>query len=304
MTLLQLGALETSTKAPHPKIVCEFTGPGTRKVTPAMPDEFPTLEVVAALGVLALLIRTLLIASEMQSLPRWATELVRLLSASDRTNALAACNAPAAPALARTARELIEVVGEPPYGAESALELRQEQQELEQDLARRAESGRARDLIVLTVLVGAMAFAALSNLLVTRWFHALAALASLLVIVGYVMRSRLRRIERAELSRIGEALSSMLTAAPNTRSVRPSLHSIDGGCTVCGESVFLLAHAAALGASLPTLGIHELRICKNCGFVSGQAEDAAALAKGALEELSVPLSPENEASSDDTEHDG
>ncbi|HYQ00104.1 MAG TPA: hypothetical protein VER96_15620 [Polyangiaceae bacterium] len=269
-----------------------------------MLDEFPTLEVVAALGVLALLIRTLLIASEMQSLPRWATELVRLLGASDRASALATCNAPAAPALARTARELIEVVGEPPYGAESALELSQEQQELEQDLARRAESGRARDLIVLTVLIGAMAFAALSNLLVTRWFHALAALASLLVIVGYVMRSRLRRIERAELTRIGEALSSMLTAAPNTRSVRPSLHSIDGGCTVCGQNVFLLAHDAALGASLPTLGIHELRICKNCGFVSGQAEDAAALAKGALEELSVPVSPEDEASSDDTEHDG
>ncbi|HSU42180.1 MAG TPA: hypothetical protein VLJ38_21515, partial [Polyangiaceae bacterium] len=214
------------------------------------------------------------------------------------------CNAPAAPALARTAHDLIEVAGEPPYGPEAALELKQEQQELEQGLARRAESGRARDLIVLTVLIGAMAFAALSNLVVTRWFPALAALASLLVIVGYVMRSRLRRVERAALSRIGEALSGMLAAAPTTRSARPSLHSIDGGCTVCGENVFLLAQDAALGTALPTLGIHELRICKHCGFVSGQAEDAAALAKGALEELSVPISPEDEASSDDTEHDG
>jgi hypothetical protein len=269
-----------------------------------MPDEFPTLEAACALGVLALLIRTLLVASEMQSVPRLAAELVRLLGAGDRASALSACQAPAAPALARTARELLEVVGEPPYGAEAALELQQEQRELEQDLARRGESGRARDLIVLTVLIGAMAVAALSNLLVTRWFHALAALAALLVIVGYVMRSRLRRIERAELSRIGEALAAMLAATPNQRGPRPSLHSIDGGCTVCGENVFLLAHGAALGASLPTLGIHELRICKNCGFVSGQAEDAAALAKGALEELSVPYSPEDEASSDDTEHDG
>lgn len=268
-----------------------------------MPDEFPTLEAVAALGVLALLIRTLLIASEMQSVPRLARELTRLLGSGDRTNALAACNAPAAPALARSARDLIEVVGEPPYGAEARLELTQEQQELEQDLARRAESGRARDLIVLTVLIGAMAFAAVSNLLVSRWFHALAALASLLVIIGYVMRSRLRRIERVELSRISDALAGMLAAA-SQRSARPSLPSMDGGCTVCGENVFLRVHGSALGASLPALGIHELRVCKNCGFVSGQAEDRAALARGELEELRVPFSVEDEASSDDTEHDG
>jgi len=269
-----------------------------------MPDEFPTLEAVAALGVFSLLIRTLLVASEMQSGPKLAAELVRALGAGDRSGALAACNAPAAPALARSAREMIALVGEPPYGPDASLDLQQEQRELEEDLSQRAESGRARDLIVLAVLIGAMAFATLSNLLVTAWFHALAALASLLVIVGYAMRSRLRRIERTELSRIGEALSRMLSATPSPVASRRSMHSIDGGCTVCGETVFLLAHDAALGASLPAIGIHELRICKNCGFVSGQAEDAAALARGALEELSVPLSLEDEASSDDTEHDG
>jgi hypothetical protein len=274
-----------------------------------MPDEFPTLEAVAALGVLALLIRTLLVASEMQSVPKLAAALVKALSAGDRGSALAACNAPAAPALARSAHELIASVGDPPYGPEAAFDLKHEQHELEQGLARRAESGRARDLIVLTVLIGAMAFAVLSNLLVTSWFHSLAAFASLLVIVGYVMRSRLRRIERAELSRIGEALLATLSAAPDPHSARrSSLHSIDGGCSVCGETVFLVARDAALGPSLPVLGIHELRICKNCGFVRGQAEDAAALAAGALQELSVPLSlegeTEDETSSDDTEHDG
>jgi hypothetical protein len=269
-----------------------------------MPDEFPTLEVVAALGVLALLIRTLLVASEMQSVPKLAAQLATALAAGDRSSALAACNAPAAPALARSAREMIALVGDPPYAPDAALELKHEQAELEQALAQRAESGRARDLIVLTVLIGAMAFAMLSNLLVTSWFHALAAFASLLVIVGYVMRSRLRRIERVELSRIADALQRMLSDAPSPPGVRRSLHSINGGCTVCGETVFLVAHDAALGASLPALGIHELRICKNCGFVSGQAEDAAALARGALQELNVPLELENEASSDDTEHDG
>jgi len=269
-----------------------------------MPDEFPTLEAVAALGLLALLIRTLLVASEMQSVPKLAAELARALGVGDRDGALAACNAAAAPALARSARELIVLVGAPPYGPDTAFELEQELAELEQDLARRAESGRARDLIVLTVLIGAMAFAVLSNLLVSSWFHSLAASASLLVIIGYVMRSRLRRIERSELGRIGEALLRMIRAAPTPQAARSSLHSIDGGCTVCGENVFLLAHDSALGASLPVLGIHELRICKNCGFVTGQAEDRAALAAGALQELSVPVSPDDEASSDDTEHDG
>jgi hypothetical protein len=118
------------------------------------------------------------------------------------------------------------------------------------------------------------------------------------------MRSRLRRIERSELGRIGAALQHMLQAAPSALAARRSLHSIDGGCTVCDETVFLIAQGSALGASLPVLGIHELRICKNCGFVSGQAEDRAALAAGALQELNVPFSEDDEASSDDTEHDG
>ncbi len=269
-----------------------------------MPDEFPTLEVVAALGVLALLIRTLLVASEMRTVPEFAGQLSRALGTGDRGAALSACNAPTAPALARSARELLGLVGDPPYGPRAADDLKQEQAELEQDLSQRAESGRARDLIVLAVLIGALAFAILSNLTVSRWFHGLAALASVLLVVGYVMRSRLRSIERVELVRIGEAVLRMLQAAPEAAPARRSMHSLDGGCTVCGETLFLIAHDAALGNSLPVLGIHELRICKNCGFVTGQAADSAALARGALEELSVPLDWEDVASSDDTEHDG
>jgi hypothetical protein len=268
-----------------------------------MPDEFPTLEAVAALGVLALLLRTLIVASEMRALPAFAAQLGRALATGDRSAALAACNASAAPALARSARELIALVGEPPYSAEAALDLRHEQSELEQDLARRGESGRARDLIVLAVLLSAMAFAVLSKLPVSSWFHWLAAVASLLLIVGYVMRTSLRRIERLELSHIVDALIRMLTA-PGATPARRSLHSIDGGCSACGETLFLLARDAALGPSLPALGIHELRICKHCGFVVGQAEDSVALGEAALEELSVPLDLDGEASSDDTEHDG
>jgi hypothetical protein len=269
-----------------------------------MPDEFPTLEAVAALGVLALVIRTLLVASEMRTLPIFAAELARKLRAGDRAGALAACSTPHAPALGRVARELISHVGDPPYGPDAAFELKTEQAEFEQDLARRGESGRARDLVVLAVLLGAMAFAALSRLPVTAWFQALAAAASLLLIVGYVMRSRLRQIERAQFVSIGEALAESLARAPGVNSGRPSLHSIDGGCTACGENVFLVARDAALGASLPALGIHELRICKNCGLVTGLAEDPEALNRAALEELSVPLDLDSEASSDDTEHDG
>jgi hypothetical protein len=149
-----------------------------------------------------------------------------------------------------------------------------------------------------------MAFAALSRLPVSSWFQGLAGAASLLVVFGYVMRSRLRQVERAQFLRIGEALADALAAAPGVKSGRPSLHSIDGGCTACGENVFLIARDVALGAALPALGIHELRICKNCGLVAGQAEDPEALNRAALEELSVPLDLDSEASSDDTEHDG
>jgi len=150
-----------------------------------------------------------------------------------------------------------------------------------------------------------MAFAVLSKLPVSAWFHWLAGVASALLVVGYALRSRLRGVERVELTRIASSLSQMLTAT-SASSARRSLHSIDGGCTACGETLFLVARDAALGTSLPALGIHELRICKNCGFTVGQAEDSAALGRAALEELSVPLELESdgEASSDDTEHDG
>ncbi len=269
-----------------------------------MSDEFPTLEAVAAVGVLALVIRTLLVANERKVLPLFATELSNSLRAGNRAAALAACNSPDAPALARVARELISHVGDPPYDEGAVLELKSEQNELEQDLARRGESGRARDLIVLAVLLGAMAFAALSRLPVSAWFQALAGAGALLIVVGYVMRSGLRQIERVEFSRIGDALAESVARAATVTSGRPSLHSIDGGCTACGENVFLVAREGALGASLPALGIHELRICKNCGLVAGQAEDPEALNRAALEELSVPVDLDSEASSDDTEHDG
>lgn len=269
-----------------------------------MPDEFPTLEAVAALGVLALLIRTLLVASEMRVVPVFAASLGRSLRAGDRTAALAACSSANAPALGRAARQLISLVGDPPYRADAALDLQNEQSELEHDLGRRAESGRARDLIVLAVLIGAMTFAALSHLPVSAWFQGLAAGASLLLVVGYAMRSRLRAVERAELIRIGEALAKAVADAPSTQSGRPSLHSIDGGCTACGETLFVVARDAALGESLAALGIRELRICKNCGLVVGQAEDPEALARAALEELTVPAELDSEVSSDDTEHDG
>jgi hypothetical protein len=269
-----------------------------------MSDEFPTLEAVAALGVLALVIRTLLVANETKVLPLFAAELAKSLRAGDRTAALSACSSPDAPALARVARELVSHVGDPPYGEAASFELKAEQNELEQDLARRGESGRARDLIVLAVLLGAMAFAALSRLPVSAWFQGLAGAAALLLVVGYVMRSRLRQVERLEFVRIGDALAESLARAPALKSGRPSLHSIDGGCTACGENVFLVARGAALGAALPALGIHELRICKNCGLVAGQAEDPEALNRAALEELSVPIELDSEASSDDTEHDG
>lgn len=269
-----------------------------------MPDEFPTLEAVAALGVLALLIRTLLVASEMRTLPEFAAELGRSLGLGNRAAALSACNSPTAPALARAASELIAHTGEPPYGPDAVGDLRHEQSELELELSRRGESGRARDLVVLAVLLGAMAFAVVSGLGLGKWFHGLAALASVLLIIGYILRSRLRSSEQLELTRIADAIARMIEAAPQQRTARASLNSIDGGCTSCGETVFLVAHAAALGSALPALGIHELRICKHCGLVAGQADDAAILNEAALQELSVPLDEDGEDSAGDTEHDG
>jgi len=216
-----------------------------------MPDEFPTLEAVAALGVLALVIRTLVVANETKVLPPFAADLVRALRSGERSRALTACSAPDAPALARVARELISHVGEPPYGPEAALELRNEQSELEQNLARRAESGRARDLIVLAVLLGAMAFAALSRLPVSAWFQALAGAASLLLVVGYVMRSRLRR-EMLAAAEADLEFERAIVAEQGLRIERAGIGHAHLGQQFLDQRGLALAELVALAAAVKT----------------------------------------------------
>jgi len=269
-----------------------------------MLDEFPTLEAVAAIGVLTLILRTLLVVSEMRSVPGFTPALAKLLREGQRGEALAACSAADAPALGRAARELITLVGDPPFRSGTALELTQEQGELELELVQRAESARARDLVVLAVLLGAMAFAAVSRLHVTVWFYALASLGVVLLVVGYLMRGRLRNIARTELRGIGDALKSSLQEVPSVRPQRPSLPSLVGGCSNCGELDFLVAAGALLGEPLLALGVTELRICKHCGLIGGQARDAQALSSAALPEVTVPLDPDAESVFEDPEHDG
>jgi hypothetical protein len=268
----------------------------------AVPDEFPTLEVAIAVGLAALVIRTLLLISAARRVPAFARALIRLLASGERAKALAACDDPEAPALAQSARELILLLGDPPFRGDARAELASVRAELAARLARRAQSARARDLILLGVMAGATAFASLSHVNPSPWFYALAAAVSLLFAVGFVLRSLLAARVSAEFSRIADTLAQSLDDLPDD-TARPSLHSLDGACRACGETTFLILPTAELGPALASLSVSELRVCKNCGFVQGEVRELAALARSALAEVHVS-SEDSEALSDDPEHDG
>ncbi|HEY2406722.1 MAG TPA: hypothetical protein VGI10_12005 [Polyangiaceae bacterium] len=269
-----------------------------------MPDEFPTLEVAIAVGVAALVIRTLLVISATRRVPLFALELTRLLAKGERAQALAACDDVEAPALAQSARELITLLGDPPFRASAGEELAAARSELAARLARRAQSARARDLILLGVMAGATAFAWLSHVNPSSWFYGLCATVSLLFAIGFVLRSTLAARVSTEFSRIADALGASLSADAGDERQRPSLHSLDGACRACGETTFLIVPASALGATLAALSVNELRVCKNCGFVQGEVSELEALATATLSEVSVPDKADSEAPSDDLEHDG
>lgn len=249
------------------------------------------------------MIRTLLLISAARRVPLFARDLIALLARGERARALARCDDLEAPTLAQSARELISLLGDPPFRAEARAELAAARAELADRLAQRAQSARARDLILLGVMAGATAFAWLSHVNPSPWFYALAAGVSLLFALGFVLRSVLAARVSAEFARIADALLAGLDS-PEERGQRPSLHSIDGACRACAETTFMIVSASELGPALASLGVSELRVCKSCGFVQGEVNDLEALARAPLQEIEVPSEADLELGSDEPEHDG
>ena len=158
----------------------------------AVPDDFPALEVAAALGLLVVAIRVYLIHSLALSIPRLHDEIVSLVGAGDLAQALVVSESaevrvypPVAESLLRTAAERRGAVGSDSFRREldRALAMAWEPE------ARRLQSGRARDLIVLALLGSAVLYAWRSGLVASRWFYLLSVLGCALLAFAALSRT-------------------------------------------------------------------------------------------------------------------
>ncbi len=220
-----------------------------------MADEFPTLEVAQAVSVLWLGMRAFLFYRGALQLPADVEHIGQTLGVKRR---LRRDRKAWLEPLARTAVALVQ-------GDLTPLAARQLLGERAHRIARRLRQAAARDLIVSAVLIGALVYAGLSRLEVGPPFFALGALAALLAAAAVPARLSLAR-------RLPDAAGQLATAALARREQRPASSARAPGCEACGQtSLVVLTTDAELGPRLLGLGVRELRVCPQCGHVSGAA---------------------------------
>lgn len=258
-----------------------------------VPDEFPTLEVVALLGVLAVLLRAVSLGSALRSTPELARRLEAALRARDSVKARAVCEEAEGPAFAYLGTALIDEIERNPGSDRDALR-RVAQAALARavDAARRR---RGRDLAAMGLLVGAVAYAVGSKLDVGPVFYTLCGVGLVLFGIGPLLRFQNLRLLEAFSDRWGDAASAS--------AERPSLSSV-GPCPECGSADELRFTPLALERTRE-LHLVELSACAQCGAVWGIVDDPEALAGSGELVTRLTGRPEAEEAADlDEEHEG
>ncbi|HEY3233254.1 MAG TPA: hypothetical protein VGJ84_00970, partial [Polyangiaceae bacterium] len=133
---------------------------------------------------------------------------------------------------------------------------------------RRLQSGRARDLVVLAVLLGSVLYLRRSPLAVGEWFYPLAGAGALLIVIGFLVRGKIVGLLTSAASAL-RAASLRLTgkAAPA---------ALSGACERCGASeriVFERPEQLTLGGALAKAELTELSVCRSCGSLRAALRD-------------------------------
>jgi hypothetical protein len=149
----------------------------------------------------------------------------------------------------------------------------------------RAESGRARDLIGLTVLAGALLYAVRVHHAST-WLVVASGIAIVAQLVGFYLRSTARKSP----------------ARPADEDDEPTT------CPECGhgELIELVDTGKWLGGLSQATDVSAL-VCPNCGALSGQLEDPSRVPVGTEHGTALrrsAASGEQEALEEPTDHDG
>jgi hypothetical protein len=153
----------------------------------------------------------------------------------------------------------------------------------------RVESGRARDLVGIAILVAAVLYA-LRVQRASTWFLAAAAIAIVAQVAGFYFRA---------------AAHARAAAGPSVEiDEDEELH----GCPMCGHGTLIdLDDAPRLLGGLNALTQVTAAVCPHCGALSGQVDDPAAIPIGVEHGTSLRQSPSGadaEALEEPTEHDG
>ena len=256
-----------------------------------MPDEFPTLEAVALIGVVAAFVGMLQLRRGMSEIPTLGLALERALRAGDLAQARALCGQAESAAFARIGLALVDALGREPRP--DAGDLRQVITHARKRAAATAQRGRGRDLVVAAVLIGAGAYALRASLGVGKPFYAMLAAALLVTALGPVLR-------RSMLDKLVRASDGLLAAA--TVYLERQATPDEASCRECGSRDAAHFGPPALDG-LGDYGLTELIVCRSCGLVRGRvprpetiAEDPARgvrLAKQRAGSDSSPA-PENE----------
>ena len=229
-----------------------------------MPDEFPTFEVVALIGVVAAFVGMLQLRRGMSEIPKLSAALEQALRAGDLNGARVLCGQAEGAAFARIGSALVEVLGRDPRPNPSAL--RHALTSARRRATASAQRGRARDLVVAAVLIGAVAYAVRASLGVGRAFYALIAAALVVTALGPMLR-------RSMLNAIIAASEGLLAAATDYLALEAEPSR---ACRKCGSRDAVRVGPPLLDG-LAALGLTELDICRHCGTVRGEVERPEAI---------------------------
>jgi hypothetical protein len=174
-----------------------------------MPDEFPTLEAIAALATLAVLVRAVQVGAALSEIRKLSDEIARALRAGDRQAARRICAGSEGVAFAGLASALLEALStRGPVDRESVAHT------MEHAVARVAKRSRrasASGVMVALLLAGMLFYTVISRIspgaraVPSTLFEVLVVLGVLVLAVGIVLNQRLSTETRKAARRMLEA---------------------------------------------------------------------------------------------------
>lgn len=158
----------------------------------------------------------------------------------------------------------------------------------------RVESARARDLVGLAILVGALVYAWRAGR-ATTWLLVASAVAIVAQVVGFYLH-------RAAGERAGAGAGASSEPEPE-----PEDEGDDERCPHCGSAALIeLVDANRLLGGLNALTPVNAAVCPTCGTLTGQVEDPSRIPVGAEHGTALRQAPgaDPEPLEEPAEHDG